>query len=451
MTQQLRFLQLPYSQDEQLLAALAPLPWPALLSSGASQHPGRRFSIACADPLQRLEINRLVDQQQLREQLTAQQHPDSESSKPPLDLPFISGWLGYFSYDAGRLFEDLPSLAADDLDLPWVRLGYYRWSLVSDHLHQTTWLSGYFSDELYQQLLAAVNSKPTLNSPQFKLLTPFSSNLSKADYLKRFKQVQAYLLAGDAYQVNLAQRFSAEYQGCLEPVWLKLQQQINAPFAAYLNYGQQQLLCLSPERFLQLTANRQVETKPIKGTRPRGLDAASDQALQQDLLNHPKDRAENLMIVDLLRNDLGRVCTPGSIQTPDLFTLESYSYVHHLVSRITGELAKDKNAFDLLQASFPGGSITGAPKLRAMQIIEELEPCRRSVYCGSIGYLDDRGHADFNIAIRTFIADGKQLHLWGGGGLVADSVAEEEYTETLHKVAKLIRVLQPDFAKCLGI
>lgn len=441
MRERPRYQQLPYVGDDALLHAVNNLPWPALLTSGMASEFSGRYSIACADPSQQLEIGSLEDADKLAQLRHFETSPQGAES---VDLPFTSGWLGYFSYDAGRLFEDLPCVAEDDLALPWVRFGYYRWALVSDHLTQTTWLAGYFDDRLVKQIRSRLNSV----APQqdFQLESPFVSNMSLADYRKKFAQVQDFLTSGDCYQINLAQRFSAHFSGSSQAIWQALSQEIAAPFSAFLDFGDQQLISLSPERFLQSSATGQVETKPIKGTRPRGRTAEQDQAYRQELLASHKDRAENLMIVDLLRNDLGRVCQPGSIRVPDLFTLESYTNVHHLVSRVTGQLAPDQQPLDLLQASFPGGSITGAPKLRAMQIIEALEPCRRSAYCGSIGYIDHSGRMDFNIAIRTFVATQGQLHVWGGGGLVADSQVDEEYAETLHKVARLIRVLEPDFA-----
>jgi para-aminobenzoate synthetase component 1 len=200
------------------------------------------------------------------------------------------------------------------------------------------------------------------------------------------------------------------------------------------------VLSLSPERFLDVRDGR-VETRPIKGTRARGATPQEDRALAQALIESAKDRAENVMIVDLLRNDLSRVCTPGSVRVPQLCGLESYANVHHLVSVVTGELSAGHSPLDLLAAAFPGGSITGAPKVRAMQIIDELEPSRRSVYCGSLGYVDVRGHMDTSIAIRTAVADNGQLHLWGGGGLVADSEEQAEYRETLDKISRLMEAL----------
>jgi len=442
MSDSLRYQQLPYASDQALLHAVRPLSWPALLSSGQPSEFGGRFSIACGGPVKQLEISSKEDAEKLNALKLEASKP---SAQPPIEIPFNCGWLGYFSYDAGRLFEDLPSMAKDDLPLPWVRLGYYTWSLVSDHKTQTTWLSGYFSDAQAEELKLRLSTP--LAEESFKLENGFTSNMSAASYRDKFAQVQALLKAGDCYQINLAQRFSASFTGSSHAIWQALSQQIAAPFSAFLDFGDQQLLSLSPERFIQSSADGQVETKPIKGTRQRGNTPEQDKVYKEELLNSSKDRAENLMIVDLLRNDLGRVCQAGSIAVPDLFTLESYTNVHHLVSRITGQLADGRQPLDLLKAAFPGGSITGAPKLRAMQIIEELEPCRRSAYCGSIGYIDQSGRMDFNIAIRTFIAAEKQLHVWGGGGLVADSKVDEEYAETLHKVARLIRVLEPEFAE----
>lgn len=442
--------QLPFLNGTQLLLAIKHLDWPILLdSSGALNNlPARtmtgRFSIAAAAPSQKLTL----DHQQTSADLsTLRQTQPNLTLNPALNhLPFIGGWLGYWSYDAGKLFETLPQQAKHDLNLPLICMGYYDWALVTDHLLQETWLVGEFSQQLVADITQRLNNQQTYQANNFKITQPFVSNLSYEQYQTRFEQVQALLLSGDVYQVNLAQRFSASYQGDLYQAWQLLREQISAPFAAFMDFGDATILSLSPERFLQATAKGQVETKPIKGTRPRGKTQQEDQQLAAELLSSSKDRAENLMIVDLLRNDLGRVCQAGSIQVPDLFTLESYTNVHHLVSRITGQLAAGKDNVDLLKASFPGGSITGAPKLSAMQIIDKLEPHQRSIYCGSIGYLDRRGGMDFNIAIRTFIAHQGQLHISAGGGLVADSNGEDEYQETLAKVSKLIRCLQPSFS-----
>lgn len=445
----IKALRLPLATATQLLLTIKHLSWPCLLDSGAPAEMAGRFSIAVASPTKQLEVNNRQDLAKL-EQLRQvdKTHPSTDTFN---HLPFIGGWLGYWSYDAGRLFEALPQQAAPTIALPLIRMGYYEWALVTDHQLEQTWLVGEYTKQLARELSQRLNqviNQTTQNTPppaNFKLTQPFVSNLSTSQYLSRFNQVQDFLHSGDTYQVNLAQCFTASYQGNLYQAWQALREQIAAPFSAFMDFGDATILSLSPERFLQATAKGEVETKPIKGTRPRGKTQQEDQQLAEALLNSKKDQAENLMIVDLLRNDLGRVCQPGSIQVPNLFTLESYTNVHHLVSRITGQLAKGKDSLDLLKASFPGGSITGAPKLRAMQIIDQLEPCQRSVYCGSIGYFDRRGGIDFNIAIRTFIAYQGQLHISAGGGLVADSKASQEYQETLDKVSRLIRCLEPNF------
>jgi len=214
-----------------------------------------------------------------------------------------------------------------------------------------------------------------------------------------------------------------------------------SPYSAYLDWQDKAVICLSPERFLKVARN-QVEARPIKGTIARGRSVDEDQDNAVQLLNSGKDRAENLMIVDLLRNDLGTVCQPGSIRVPKLFELESFANVHHLVSTVTGTLRPGQTPLDLLARSFPGGSITGAPKKRAMEIIEETESCRRNLYCGSVGYISATGRMDTNIAIRTLLADNGRLHCWGGGGIVSDSEAESEYRESITKVASLMSTLE---------
>jgi para-aminobenzoate synthetase component 1 len=255
------------------------------------------------------------------------------------------------------------------------------------------------------------------------------------------QRIQRYLHAGDCYQVNLAQRFAAPAQGDPWHAYRRLRRANPAPFGAYLAFDDCCILCGSPERFLQIRNDR-VETKPIKGTRPRGRDPDEDRTLAEALRLSPKDRAENLMIVDLLRNDLGKVCAIGSVHVPRLFEIERYAHVHHLVSTVRGRLAAGRSALDLLRACFPGGSVTGAPKLRAMQIIEELEPHRRGVYCGSIGYIGVDGAMDTNIVIRTLVHSAGVARLWAGGGIVVDSDPEAEYRETLDKAAPLLALLE---------
>jgi para-aminobenzoate synthetase component 1 len=266
--------------------------------------------------------------------------------------------------------------------------------------------------------------------------------MSARQYQRAVEAIQRYILAGDCYQVNLAQRFSSRFDGDPWDAYRMLRPLAAAHFAGYMECSNKtRLLCLSPERFLKLAGQR-VEARPIKGTRPRHEDALADKASADELRQSAKDRAENLMIVDLLRNDMGRNCKPGSIQVDRLFELESYPTVHHLVSTISGELRDGRNAGDLLRDCFPGGSITGAPKRRAMEIIEELEPDPRQAYCGSMLYISADGRMDSNIAIRSLLCEEDRISCWGGGGIVADSEWESEYQETWDKVGRFIKALE---------
>lgn len=354
-------------------------------------------------------------------------------------LPFTAGMLGYFGYDLTRRIEKLPEKTTCDIQLPEAVVGYYEWSIVVDHHLQQSWLIS-LDPEIHQHLQIKLNNA-TKPHTAFKITQKFKSNISRDQYHQAFEQLQKHILQGDCYEANLCQRFSGAFSGSPWAAFKTLRQKNPAPFAAFMNLPKGAILSLSPERFLQVK-NNQVETKPIKGTSPRFQDAVRDQESAITLQNSEKDKAENLMIVDLLRNDLGKCCKPGSIKVPKLFALESFSNVHHLVSTVTGELEDHVHPIELLHACFPGGSITGAPKVRAMEIIEDLETHRRSVYCGTIGFCDVRGHMDCNIVIRTLICDGQQIHCYAGGAIVSDSTADEEYEETLIKVGKLIGILE---------
>ncbi|MFC5695168.1 aminodeoxychorismate synthase component I [Pseudomonas sp. GCM10022186] len=361
-----------------------------------------------------------------------------------IELPFVGGLIGYLAYDFGRRVEHLPEQALDDLHLPDAQLGLYGWALVSDHQARTSQLVFHPSlDGVQRQRLIDLFSGPgSAPAGPFRLRAPFRANLAETTYRRAIERVQAYIQAGDCYQVNFTQRFQAPCEGDPWTAYQALRAACPTPFAGYQALaGGGAILSLSPERFIKVSQG-QVETRPIKGTRPRGHTPEEDRAQAEELLASRKDRAENLMIVDLLRNDLGRSCATGSVRVPELFALESYPNVHHLVSAITGRLAADKDALDLIMGSFPGGSITGAPKIRAMQIIDELEPTRRSIYCGSLLYLDVRGELDSSIAIRTVLVKDGQASCWGGGGIVADSDWQEEYRESITKVKVLMQTLE---------
>ncbi|SEF98437.1 aminodeoxychorismate synthase, subunit I [Marinobacterium lutimaris] len=362
-------------------------------------------------------------------------------------LPFCGGLIGHFSYDLGRAFEALPSPAEDDLALPEMRVGRYLWAVVIDHQQSTSQLvahpqaDGLQVEAVHRLLLAEADDHLSKTTP-FHLVSDFESNLPRPKYMDAFNRVQDYILAGDCYQINLTQRFSARCEGDPFHAYRALRKRATTPFSAYMESGSDAILSLSPERFLKVSDDGEVETRPIKGTRPRGGNETEDQAFIDELKQSEKDRSENLMIVDLLRNDLGKVCEAGSISVPELFAIETYPNVHHLVSAVTGKLAEGYTSLDLLKHCFPGGSITGAPKIRAMQIIDELEPHRRGVYCGSIGYFSAAGGMDTSICIRTLLVENGRVYCSAGGGIVADSVGDEEYQESFDKVNNLLETLQ---------
>jgi len=369
----------------------------------------------------------------------------SNSQENELKLPFVGGALGYFSYDLGRSLEKLPSISQDDIDLPDMKIGIYTWAIIVDHKNKNTVLIGDKTDLRMQRdwddLVKYVLDKTPLKKRQeFNVLRSVESNMDEAAYAKAFAQIKSYIREGDCYQVNLAQRFNALVEGDPWQAYCMLRSINPSPFSAYLNYTDFQVLSNSPERFLSVKENR-VQTKPIKGTRPRSKNLQEDDAFLQELINSKKDQAENVMIVDLLRNDISKNCALGSVKVPKLFDIESYPNVHHMVSTITGKLRDHRSALDLLRGSFPGGSITGTPKLRSMEIIEELEPHRRGIYCGAIGYISNDGNMDTNIAIRTMLHKNQQMYFYAGGGIVHDSEVSAEYQETFDKAAAMIRVL----------
>jgi para-aminobenzoate synthetase component 1 len=372
-------------------------------------------------------------------------------------MPFCGGALGYFGYDLGRRLEKLPSLAIHDIALPDMSIGIYPWAVVQDHQEKKAWLVtnkevaptyNFLEIEAICSTTGQNNRfhdlKQSLKSPSnsFKI-NNFESNLKVSEYCDAIRNIQSYIAAGDCYQVNFAQRFNAEFEGDTFSAYLKLRESLPSPFSAYMEFAEGAILSLSPERFIKLD-DRQAETKPIKGTIARGASAEADAINAQTLQSSLKDRAENLMIVDLLRNDLSKTCT--DVQVPELFSLQSFANVHHLVSTITGTLKQEMTALDLLASSFPGGSITGAPKIRAMEIIEELEPVRRSAYCGSVGYISACGNMDTSITIRTLVCDKSKIYCWGGGGIVADSEADKEYQESIAKVKVLLETLEQNFS-----
>lgn len=363
-------------------------------------------------------------------------------------LPFYGGWLGYIGYDYGRNLQQLSNVIDDDLHIPQICMGLYEWALITDHQNKTSRLVNFSlpADDwqtIQNDFSDLISNKITKHPPlNFSLTSKWQSNISQQDYAQAFNKIHDYIQNGDCYQVNFSQRFTADFNGSSIKAYQLLSQANQAPFSAYLNYPEFQVLSLSPERFIE-SHNSQVTTQPIKGTRARASDPQEDARQIEELINSVKDRAENLMIVDLLRNDLSRTAAKASVKVSELFAHYSFSSVHHLISTIHSQLSAEYDNYDLLETTLPGGSITGAPKIRAMQIIEELEQSRRSVYCGIIAYIDGKNNMDSNICIRTLLAKDQQLYCWSGGGLVADSNLPAEYQETFDKLTKILPVLSP--------
>jgi para-aminobenzoate synthetase component 1 len=441
---------LPYFEDSSLLfSAIADKPWSVFLDSGYPYSEQGRYDIISADPEVTLISKENTTQITQDGKITSSDEDPFELVKQYLkngfqsieDIPFNGGAIGYFSYDLSRRLEKLPVISKDEEHIAEMAIGIYSWAIIVDHLKKQSWLITNDQNDwesLYNQFSSV---SFVTQQDEFVVLEKPRSNMDKKAYQKAFEKIKFYLREGDTYQVNLAQRFCSTCSGNPWIAYKTLRKINSAPFSAYLNLPDVQILSSSPERFLKVS-NGQVETKPIKGTRPRQHGQVEDDIQITALSKSKKDRAENVMIVDLLRNDISKNCKAGSVKVPKLFDVETYATVHHLVSTVTGHLADGQHALDLLRNCFPGGSITGAPKIRSMEIIEELEPSCRGIYCGSIGYIGLDGNMDTNIAIRTLVHSDNNIRFWAGGGIVNDSTVEEEYQECFDKAAALLDVME---------
>jgi para-aminobenzoate synthetase component 1 len=473
----------------------ADLPCFLLLDSATDPEHLGRYSFLTADPATVVRSKSVLTQQRSAAgewirvagdpltHIRALLAPHRAEPVPELP-PFQGGAAGYIGYEWGATLERIPRPRYDDLAIPDLMLGLYDWVIAWDHRTGRAWvistgipeqgtareqraarrlefvmgrlavrrLGGWAVRDIPHSHLAAYPPNRLTGYPPNRLAAPsypvpeipgVRSTFTREGYLRAVARTIEYIYAGDIFQANLSQRLQAPL--CEPPfeLYARLRRTNPAPFAAYLDFGEVVVASSSPERFLRVHDGRLVEARPIKGTRPRGTSPEHDLLLALSLAESEKDRAENVMIVDLLRNDLSRVCLAGSVRVPELFALEHYATVHHLVSTVVGELAPEHDAADLVRAAFPGGSITGAPKVRAMQIIAELEPTQRAVYCGSIGYWSVTGTLDLSIVIRTCLALGREVYFQVGGGIVADSDPDEEYRETLDKARGLIAALTP--------
>ncbi len=453
-------LELQNKEPLAVFSALKHLPYSLWLDSADLGHEAGRYSFIASHPIETIEAKdgqvtltnwdtqekRKGDPFAIVQERLAHWRPDIRTIRGL--PPFQGGAAGFFGYDLARGLEDLPETAQSAPDMPDMAVGIYDQVIAFDHRKHEAWLfthaANYTEARRKQDYLLSLIAHPFKPEPFTGTDITWTPRITASAYKTHVEKTIEYIKAGDIFQANLSQRFDADLPDDFDPFahYLRLRHVNPAPFAGYMNCGGITIASASPERFLSLR-DRMVETKPIKGTRRRSKNVETDHLAKKDLSQSEKDRAENTMIVDLLRNDLSKVCTPESVNVFELCKLETFASVHHLVSTVRGTLAEEKTPRDLLRACFPGGSITGAPKIRAMEIIEELEPTRRGPYCGAMGYVGFDGTMDSNILIRTLVYEGKQVSLQVGGGITADSDAEAEYQETLDKAAALFNSFKP--------
>ena len=358
------------------------------------------------------------------------------------NIPLIGGCMGYISYDTGRIIEKISDSSDEDFKIPHMKFVFYRNIIIFDLMENKQYISYFAGEEKTVEVIIEKIEQIEVKKEEFSYNQEekFISNFTKEEYKKSITRLKEYIRSGDVYIANMTQRFYCHNEEDSFTIYKKLREINKAPFSAYLNFHDFQIISSSPERFIQIK-DRIAHTRPIKGTRPRGNTIEEDEKNKMELINSEKDKSELLMIVDLERNDFSKVCKPSTVKVKELFALEEYATVFHLVSTIEGQLQDDVSAVKVMKECFPGGSITGAPKIRAMEIIEELEGLKRNIYTGAIGYFDFRGNSDFNIAIRTILKKDNKAYFGVGGGITYESIEEDEYLETLDKAKALMKVL----------
>ena len=415
--------------------------WAVYLNSNNSKYTDQRYDILSSNP-----INKIILQSEdsssditkdnifnlLEESINAHECQTDD------EIPFCGGAIGFISYDFGNAIHNIKKKNNNDFDYPLAAFGIYNWCITYDYLKEKSFVLYHEKNDIVEKIINYKTEYAKVKKYKtYKSTSSCESNMNYDLYKSKISKISSYIKSGDCYQVNFAQRFSLGYEGDEYSIYKMLNKSFASPYSAYINYPFGNILSFSPERFLSIK-NNIVETKPIKGTRPRSDNDEIDKKNISELKLSEKDKAENLMIVDLLRNDLGMNCKNGTITVDKLFEIETFANVHHLVSTISGEIHDKSDIYNLIRDAFPGGSITGAPKLRSMEIIEELEPDNRSIYCGSIGYIGFDQKTDLNISIRSMLAVNNKLYFWGGGGIVNDSDVASEYNESIAKVKPLL-------------
>ena len=420
--------------------------WSVYLNSNNKKYTDQRYDILTSNPIDKIilgekenstvESNSEITKDNVFDIL--EKYMNNHKCETDNDIPFCGGAIGFISYDYGNAIHDIEKKINKDFDYPLVVFGIYDWCVTYDYLKKECFILYHTKNKLIEKIINYKSDEKNITKEQlFKSTSRCESNMNYDIYKSKISKISEYIKSGDCYQVNFSQRFSLGFEGDRYSIYKTLNKSFASPYSAYMNYPFGNILSFSPERFLSVKNNK-VETKPIKGTRPRSDDIEIDRKNIDELKDSEKDKAENLMIVDLLRNDLGINCKKGSISVDKLFEVETFANVHHLVSTISGQIDEKSNIYNLIKDAFPGGSITGAPKLRSMQIIEELEPDNRSIYCGSIGYISFDQKTDLNISIRSMLAVNDKLYFWGGGGIVNDSDVRSEYDESIAKVKPLL-------------
>jgi para-aminobenzoate synthetase component 1 len=439
-----------YGDTRDIFSIVKDSEWPVFLCSNHDKFQDERYDILSANPIEKIIAH--DNKTTVENKSGIQEYKDDPidvvgiiMKKYPSDisdLPFTGGAIGYLSYDLGNHYEGI-KIKKNDINVPLMAFGIYDWAVIVDHHKKNTTLIYSNEDSFINKIKSCLEKKifDKNQEKKFSINSVCESNITHDEYENKFNKIQSYIQNGDCYQINFSQRFSAQYSGDTWDIYNKITPSYSSPYSAYIDMPFVKIMSFSPERFLSYDGNI-VETKPIKGTRPVSNDIQINKQLIEELSASYKERAENLMIVDLLRNDLGKNCEFGSVKVKELFSIETFANVHHLVSTIQGKIAGNSNIYKLIKDCFPGGSITGAPKIRAMQIISELEPNNRNIYCGSIGYISFSGTTDLNIAIRTVMATKDKLYFWGGGGIVYDSEVESEYKETFDKIKPLLNLLK---------
>jgi para-aminobenzoate synthetase component I len=456
----LKIEEIAFQSPINIFAKLVHLPFPTILDSSSQNNFLENYSYIAIDPFLTIRsknndiwINDIPTEGNpwnILEEFYSKYQLPKQLNLPP----FQGGAVGYFGYELAQHLENLPTPKFSNFDYPDLAMGFYDLVIAFDHLKKKSWIfsSGFPKENIYEQekhankrinyikgIISTDNQNNYLQPINKNIL---SSNFTKSKYKESVKKAIDYIYEGDIFQANISQTFSTELNENLNDfsIYLQLREKNPAPFSAFYRHRENSVLSSSPERFLKVTDGL-VETRPIKGTRLIGSTESEDKIIKNELINSQKDRSENIMIVDLMRNDLSKVCKPNSISTPELCNLETYKNVHHLVSVVRGELKDGMTSIDLVKACFPGGSITGAPKIRAMEIIHELEPSPRGPYCGSLGYIAFNGDMDINILIRTITIHKNSLQYQVGGGIIAESNEEDEYQETLHKGNRMFELL----------